>query len=613
MGFGCVLKSYAAVATISLAAMGVAPGSAVAQEALTLSKYSAGATGDTPNTPLSIALGADGNMWFTGTGTNPQIYVLRSDGSVVTFADGFANGTVPVTLIPGPDGRMWFTDTGNNGIGTITTDGVISQVVSKNASTPNSAAFGADNHLWYTESSGTEIIRMSLDGGIQSFTAGISASAGIQMITLGPDGNMWFTEATANRIGSITPTGRITEFGAGITPGAGLYGIATGSDGNIWFTESNTGKIGRITTSGQVTEFTTGIKPSQGPFPMIAGPDGNLWFAERNGGLNGNEGKNRIGRITTSGTVTEFLTDTPGLYFPGYPQNLAVGANGSIWFTQPLDNYVSSYSLSSPSVLSASVLPGGRTVVPGTLATVFATMANGGSTALSNCSVELPSGSPVGLQFSYQTTNSSTNQLTGTLNTPFSLAANGGTQSLLLTFQSDSDMFLPGFPLYYNCGQPGSKTGAAVVGGLNTVDLNFSALSSPDDLALAATTTPGVVSMPLYGDAAFAVSMTNIGYYTPGSPLTSVSVDTGLSVLPLTVTICRTDPATSVCLDTPKQQQFYSFPAGQTSTFAVFVTSTGPVTFDPTNNRVYVRFIDPSGTFDEAISRGTTSVAVQTQ
>ena len=34
-----------------------------------------------------------------------------------------------------------------------------------------------------------------------------------------------------------------------------LLGITTGPDGNLWFTEFGAGKIGRITPSGSITEF----------------------------------------------------------------------------------------------------------------------------------------------------------------------------------------------------------------------------------------------------------------------------------------------------------------------------------------------------------------------
>ena len=53
-------------------------------------------------------------------------------------------------------------------------------------------------------------------------------------------------------------------------------------------------KIGRITTAGAVTEYTV---PTGGANPtgITAGPDGALWFTESNA--------NKIGRITTGGTL----------------------------------------------------------------------------------------------------------------------------------------------------------------------------------------------------------------------------------------------------------------------------------------------------------------------
>ena len=48
--------------------------------------------------------------------------------------------------------------------------------------------------------------------------------------------------------------------------------------------------------------------------------------------------------------------------------------------------------------------------------------------------------------------------------------------------------------------------------------------------------------------------------------------------------------------------------ANVTPTFAIFVTQTVTVSFDPAANRVFVRFLDESG-----MTRGSTSVAVRTQ
>src|ERR1700730_6073061 len=70
------------------------------------------------------------------------------------------------------------------------------------------------------------------------------------------------------------------------------YEIAAGPDGALWFTETFASRIGRITTSGVVSEFPLPTSGS-GPADIAAGPDGALWFTE--------EGVHKIGRITTSG------------------------------------------------------------------------------------------------------------------------------------------------------------------------------------------------------------------------------------------------------------------------------------------------------------------------
>ena len=67
--------------------------------------------------------------------------------------------------------------------------------------------------------------------------------------------------------------GKITEF-AGPTGGL-LRSIAPGPDGNMWFVEDSRDTIGRITPSGTVTEFRIPMPPrtsSAQPFGIAAGP-----------------------------------------------------------------------------------------------------------------------------------------------------------------------------------------------------------------------------------------------------------------------------------------------------------------------------------------------------
>ncbi len=107
------------------------------------------------------------------------------------------------------------------------------------------------------------------------------------------------------------------------TGGRSPAGITAGPGGNVWFAESaGSGGIGRITPTGTVTEFTAGISgQAEG---ITLGPDGNLWFTE--------PAQEKIGRITPSGTVTEFSIPS-GPLTSAKPAEIAAGHDGNLWFT----------------------------------------------------------------------------------------------------------------------------------------------------------------------------------------------------------------------------------------------------------------------------------------
>jgi streptogramin lyase len=78
----------------------------------------------------SIALGPDGNLWFTGGSPNGiasganNIFQLTTAGQFTAFP-GLPGGS-PNFITAGPDGNIWFTDFNNNAIGrlTLSTDAV---------------------------------------------------------------------------------------------------------------------------------------------------------------------------------------------------------------------------------------------------------------------------------------------------------------------------------------------------------------------------------------------------------------------------------------------------------------------------------------------------------
>jgi streptogramin lyase len=118
----------------------------------------------------------------------------------------------------------------------------------------------------------------------------------------------------------------VTEFSIP-TSASAPQGIAPGPDGALWFTEFNGNRIGRITTSGTITEYPI---PTSKSFPLgiAAGPDGALWFTESSGN---NAGGNNIGRITTAGVISEFPTHFEAIAAPS-PGPIVAGPDGNLWF-----------------------------------------------------------------------------------------------------------------------------------------------------------------------------------------------------------------------------------------------------------------------------------------
>ncbi len=103
--------------------------------------------------------------------------------------------------------------------------------------------------------------------------------------------------------------------------------IVSGPENSLWFTEYEGGKIGRIATSGAITEFTVPT-PESGPNVITVGPDGALWFTEYYA--------NQIGRLTPGGVFTEYPVPTPSSGLGA----ICTGHDGALWFTETSGNKV---------------------------------------------------------------------------------------------------------------------------------------------------------------------------------------------------------------------------------------------------------------------------------
>ena len=304
------------------------------------------------------------------------------------------------------------------------------------------------------------------------------------------------------------------------------------------------------------------------------------------------------GYALTLGTTGASGTET--LQFAGPAGIVADPAHKTLFVDDRQNDRIEIFSI-APTVDLAAVLPGSRSGVIGQPSTVFATMLNSGATPLTGCQVALPVSAPAGLTLDYQTTNPTSNALTGSPDTPAAIPSNGS-QTFLLTFQAASAFSAPGLALDFDCA---GTAPAAVVTGVDTLDLTMSSSATADIIALAATATQnGIVEMPVGGAGAFAVASANVG---TAAPIT-VSADTGSATLPVVITLCQSNPSTGQCLATPTPSVSLTIAAGATPSFSVFVQATGAIPFAPATARVFLRFKDASGTV-----RGSTSVAIETE
>lgn len=282
------------------------------------------------------------------------------------------------------------------------------------------------------------------------------------------------------------------------------------------------------------------------------------------------------------------------------------GGKSEAWIAS-LDSLPDPAALASlPSLVSgrllAGTLPQSRSGQVGTPLTAFSTILNTGSSDAVSC--RIAPATPIPAQFDYGTTDPVTNQVTGTPNTPVDIPA-GAFQSFVFAFTPTQPFQSTEVALIFDCANTGSPVPSLV--GVNTILLSASPMPVPDVVALAATLPsafPGTVNIPgATGTGVFSIGAVNVG----ASGTITASADTGAATLPVSITICQTNPVTGDCLEEPSASVTTQIGSGETPTFAVFAKGSGIVVFDPGAKRIHVRFKDSDG-----ITRGSTSVALQT-
>jgi hypothetical protein len=225
-------------------------------------------------------------------------------------------------------------------------------------------------------------------------------------------------------------------------------------------------------------------------------------------------------------------------------------------------------------------------------------MINTGQGIAAGCSIRPITSVPA--SFQYQTTNSATNQVTDFPNVAANIPA-GANQSFIFAVTPTAPFPPTDVQFSFECA---NTEPAPINTGLNTLLLSASIISVPDIVALA-TASGGIVDIPgPGGSGAFAVATANVG----ATGNITASADTGSALLPVSIFLCETQPATGQCISVIGPTVTTTINANATPTFGIFVQGNGDVSFDPAANRVFVRFKGGGN-----VTRGSTSVAVRTQ
>jgi streptogramin lyase len=279
--------------------------------------------------PLAIAVGSDGNLWFTESSENlpAQIGRITPAGAVTEFPVE-CNFCILTDIVQGPDNVLYYTSNEDE-LGRITTDGTSLapvQMPDTDVLAGSLAAHGDD--VWITDFNNHSIWRYDIPTGLFTQYVPPTPFAAPSDVAVDAAGTVWFTEQGTRQVGRIDPaTGVITEIP---TPNA-PRDITVATDGQLWYTTRFTPQaVSRLNpATNEVTVFPVA---SGGPEGIAASPDGSVWFTLST--------KGNIARVTNDGVITETKAVKGS-----DPFGITVDAEGDPWYTMMAANKIAEFQL----------------------------------------------------------------------------------------------------------------------------------------------------------------------------------------------------------------------------------------------------------------------------
>ncbi len=191
----------------------------------------------------SLVIGPDGNVWFGGrrhpldeegreAGSESIIGRLTQSGELSEFRLPNGGG-FPTRLAVGPDGNVWFTAAEASSVGYVTPAGQIQEFPLSPYAFPNYIAGGRDG-VWFTEDlEGSVVARITPSGEIYEFRiSGDEEVPRAGSLAAGPDGRIWFA-AGRGQVGRIDSAGRLSKIQ--LPQQTAVEDLVVGPEGSLWY------------------------------------------------------------------------------------------------------------------------------------------------------------------------------------------------------------------------------------------------------------------------------------------------------------------------------------------------------------------------------------------
>lgn len=193
---------------------------------------------ESPVQPRALVAGLDGNLWYIDYATEPPRIARRTlEGEIShfpTFENRPPRNFWPHGIAVGPDGNIWFTRGNPAAIVRLNPSGTMDTFsLPYPGSAPVEVAAGRDGNVWYGDYRAM-VGRVTPDGQITEFPL---TRYGTGAVARGSDGNLWF--GMQDGLARVDRSGSVTEFPLGLPANSMLIGLAAGPDGKIWFTHTN--------------------------------------------------------------------------------------------------------------------------------------------------------------------------------------------------------------------------------------------------------------------------------------------------------------------------------------------------------------------------------------